>query len=231
MMKFLEHEILNQETIPSNIICLFGGNKKAHLGFFSESRQFWAFGQKQMIALPSNNVHILKQTRFLKENIEEAQSEFTKEIYTEIKDMLIAQRAKYTAAILTHASGEKLFNTVKEKIPKGWTVNCHHMTICLGEAVSEVKSLMGKLVQLKVTGYGYSEEHQVIAMLVETEIFSKNEIKHITVALNKNEGAQAFNSNKIENFTVIQPFTLEAHIDSVLGNGQILLGSEEYSHY
>ncbi len=229
-MKFLEHETLNQETIPSNTICLFGGNKKAYLGFFSEARQFWAFGQKQMIALPSNNVHILKLTGFSKDNIEDAKLKFTKETYSEIKEMIVSKRAKYTAAVLTQASGEKLFNIVKEKIPEGWTVNCHHMTICLGEAAEEVEYLMGESTQLKITGYGYSEEHQVIAMLVETDLFSKNEIKHITVALNKSEGAQAANSNKIKHFAVIQPFTLEAHIDSVLGNGTLLFGSEEYIH-
>lgn len=227
-MKFLEHETLNHEDAITNRIYVFGGNKKSHLGFFNEEGQFWAFDKKRMLKLSSESVHLLELTPFSKEQYKHASTVFSKEVFEKMKEALMLKRAKYTAAILTKKSAKKLLSIVHEKIPEGWTINAHHMTINLGEAMSEVQHLMGKKVTLNVTGYGYSEEYQVIAMLVETEVFSQNEIKHITVALNKAEGAQAFHSNKIESFAHIEPFTLEAIVDVVLENGETRHGTEQF---
>lgn len=229
-MKNLPHETLNKENIPEKRICLISGNKNMFLGFFDENRQFWALSKNTLTALPYENVFVWVVTEFCSEEIEKAKTVYTEEIYEKEKERVLGERPKYTAAILTQKSGEILFEKVSHSIPHGWTINCHHMTVCLGTAMKEVEAEMGNEIELNIVGFGHSEEFEVSAVLVETTLFSKNTIKHITVALNKEGGARAVNSNKINSFVHIEPFTLIARVDTVLQNGKTMLGSEEYTH-
>lgn len=228
-MKFLEKEIIsNHNTIEEEKICVVGGNKKTHLGFFSSEEFFLIEENKRHIKVNKDQAKILKVTEFSKNEYSLAIAKYSKNWFISYKEQLISKREKYTAAVLTIESGQKLYHFLQHKIPLGWTVNCHHMTICLGAAVTEIQELMGKEVELKVTGYGYSEEHQVMSVYVESELYSKNENRHITVALNKENGAKAMNSNKIVSYDRFEAITLTANIDSVLNNGMTLLGSEQF---
>ena len=101
----------------------------------------------------------------------------------------------YSAVVLDEESRKKLINDFSHILPESWEIICHHMTICLGELPSDLKSNIGKKVSLKVIKWGVSGK----AMAVQVEgYYSENNIPHITIAINRKAGAKPFDSNKIE---------------------------------
>lgn len=103
----------------------------------------------------------------------------------------------YSAVVLDEESRKKLINDFSHILPESWEIICHHMTICLGELPSDLKSNIGKKVSLKVIKWGVSGK----AMAVQVEgYYSENNIPHITIAINRKAGAKPFDSNKIENW-------------------------------
>lgn len=225
-MKFLNDEIINVESIEDNVIFVNGGNKKFHLAFQLNGKTFGLNEKKNMVI--QNPVPLLI-TKFKQHQQKEAMAVYSKKWFQEFKESLVEKRAKYTAAILTEESGLKLYKTLEHMIPENWMINCHHMTICLGEPIDEVKHLLGQEVEINVVGYRYSEEYQLISVLVESDVYSKNEKKHITVALNKEEGAQASHSNKIDSYHHMpETLTLKATVDTVLNNSETRLGVSEF---
>tara|TARA_Y100000034_G_scaffold27893_1_gene33515 strand:- start:421 stop:786 length:366 start_codon:yes stop_codon:yes gene_type:complete len=112
----------------------------------------------------------------------------------------------YTALVLDDESHEKLL--IKVKSPEGWTTFAHHMTINMGGC--DKGPAVGRLDEtatLKVVAF--AQDERVMAVRVETDIPSKNEIKHITIAVNVEAGGKPFHSNKLTNWTDLQlPFNL-----------------------
>jgi hypothetical protein len=103
----------------------------------------------------------------------------------------------YSAVVLDEDSRKKLINDFSHIVPESWEFVCHHMTICLGELPSDLKSDIGKKVSLKVVKWGVSGK----AMAVQVEgYYSEKAIPHITIAINKKAGAKPVDSNKIENW-------------------------------
>lgn len=228
-MKFLQEEIIEIESIEENVVFVFGGNKRFHLGYLSGDKLFAINKNGEIKPIQANTVKPLIKTQFNSNQINVAMKNFDDKWFKEYKEKLLAVRPKYTAAILTPESGEKLYNEMKSIIPEGWTVNCHHMTINLGNPHELIQNMLNKKTELLVKGFEVSEEHSVIAVEVETELWSKNEFTHITVALDKENGAQAMNSNKIDKITPLnKPFTLNAFVDVVLNNGDTLFGSKTF---
>lgn len=228
-MKFLNNEIIPHENVKENTLFVFGGHKKSYIGYFQNTIPYVWIENKGWVKSQSSQIKVLVTTDFQIHEIHFMLSKYNKEWFDFFKNELVEKRAKYTAAILTKESGQKLYETMKSIIPEYWTVNCHHMTICLGEPVEAIKSLIGKSIQIRVVGYTYSEEFQLISVKVETDVYSKNENKHITVALDKENGAQAVNSNKITSYHHLDELILTATIDSVLNNGKTRNNVSEFN--
>jgi hypothetical protein len=120
----------------------------------------------------------------------------------ESKDMYKQSDVLYSCVLLDGQSKGTLLDKVGIWVPKDWTVITHHMTICLGEMKD--KTDLGKEVVLTVEEVGISD----MAMAVKVSGYpSKNEIPHITIAVNP-DGGKPVMSNKITNWQPIKNFMI-----------------------
>lgn len=226
-MKFLPHETLNIDEIKDGIIFVFGGHKKSHMAYLENGSVFSITADGSIKKIESRSVFPLWITKFSKDEAKAAVESYPNKLFKLYKQALMDKRAKYTACALPPESQQQLFMKMKHLIPKDWEVACHHMTINLGVPCKEVVEQIGQRIYLTATGYGISEEHQVMCVEVEAPIWSKNEFKHITVALNKKEGARAMNSNKITEIIPFEkPVVLESYVGIFLNNGGFLTKNE-----
>ena len=125
------------------------------------------------------------------------------------KDMYKQSDVLYTCVLLDGQSKATLLDRLGIWIPKDWKVIADHMTICLGEMKD--KSELGKEVVLTVTRLGLSD----MAMAVQVEGFrSKNEIPHITIAINP-EGGKPVMSNEITKWQDIKEFTIQGVVTEI----------------
>lgn len=118
------------------------------------------------------------------------------------KDMYKESDISYSAIVLDPASKNRILEFVGDKIPEGWTVIAHHMTINLGPLKD--KTDLGKNVVITATELGLSD----MAMALKVTGYpSKNEIPHVTVAINPNGGKPVM-SNQITKWQNIKNFNL-----------------------
>jgi predicted kinase len=118
------------------------------------------------------------------------------------KDMYKESDISYSAVVLDPASKNRILEFVGDKIPEGWTVIAHHMTINLGPLKD--KTDLGKNVVITATELGLSD----MAMALKVTGYpSKNEIPHVTVAINPNGGKPVM-SNQITKWQNIKNFNL-----------------------
>lgn len=126
------------------------------------------------------------------------------------KDMYKETNVLYSAVVLDSGSRASLLSRVQNEIPQGWGVIAHHMTIAFGKPVPNQEDL-DKDVTLSVTELGLSD----MAMAVRVEGYpSKNEIPHITIAINPN-GGKAVMSNDITKWRKIKPFNINGKVTEI----------------
>lgn len=104
----------------------------------------------------------------------------------------------YSAVVLDKQSHDKLVREFSEIIPDDWKIFAHHLTIIFGQGLpKDLERYLGMNVTLTATEFGASD----MAMAVKVEgFYSKNEIPHITIAVNVNEGGKPFMSNQIKDW-------------------------------
>lgn len=121
----------------------------------------------------------------------------------------------YTAVVLDMASAQRLMNEVKEIVPADWEMICHHMTINMGAFTAGPAGgagfQLGQQVELKVVSF--AQDAKVMAVGVECVVPSANQIKHITVAVNRAGGGKPFMSNKLASWLPIGAFVLKGVIE------------------
>ena len=128
--------------------------------------------------------------------------ELTVKKILESKDMYKQSDVLYSCVLLDNQSRTTLLTMVGGSIPKDWKVIAHHMTITLGELKD--KSDLGKEVVLTVEEVGISD----MAMAVKVSGYSsKNEIPHITIAINP-DGGKPVMSNEITKWQPIKKFMI-----------------------
>ncbi len=136
----------------------------------------------------------------------------------ESKDIFKASDILYSAVVLDNASITKLLQVVgvyPAEFPDGWIMGrnggyfCDHMTICLGPLKD--KTDLGKEVAITVTHVGKSD--MAIAFKVKGYP-SKNEIPHITLAINP-EGGEPKMSNDITKWQDLKHFTVIGVVSEV----------------
>ena len=124
------------------------------------------------------------------------------------KDMYKQSDVLYSCVLLDNQSRATLLSMVDE-IPDGWKVIAHHMTINLGELKD--KSDLGNEVTLTVESVGLSD----MAMAARVSGFpSKNEIPHITVAINP-DGGKPVMSNEITKWRPIKSFMIRGVVTEI----------------
>lgn len=125
------------------------------------------------------------------------------------KDMYKQSDVLYSCVLLDNQSKSTLLSMVGDRIPEGWKVFAHHMTINLGELKD--KTDLGKEVTLTVEALGLSD----MAMAVRVSGYpTKNEIPHITVAVNP-EGGKPAMSNQISKWQSIKTFMIKGVVTEI----------------
>lgn len=121
--------------------------------------------------------------------------------WTEAAESMKAMPEKkplYYAVVLDEESRNKLLTSIP--VPEGWKKIAHHMTIVFNpqgnpdELVNEVIKNLGKEVPLTAEKIGSSEEAMAVSVY-SPEIFTRNRIAHITIAIPPQ--GKAVNSNRI----------------------------------
>lgn len=126
------------------------------------------------------------------------------------KDMYKDSGVLYSAVILDGGSKSSLLSRIENEIPQGWDVIAHHMTIVFGKPVPSKEDL-GKDVTLTVTELGLSD----MAMAVRVEGYpSKNEIPHITIAINPNGGTPVM-GNEITKWRKLKSFSISGKVTEI----------------
>jgi hypothetical protein len=116
----------------------------------------------------------------------------------------------FTAIVLHEQSHELLLNLFA--IPENWEKIAHHMTIKMGSA-EFVENMLGQEATMKVVAIASNE--RVMAVQVETPVPSTNEIKHITLGVNRSIGGKPFHSNQLVEWTPIQPVEVKGIVKEV----------------
>lgn len=123
----------------------------------------------------------------------------------------LTKKVSYSGIILTENSRKDLLQYIK--VPEGWDVLAHHMTIDLGPLRNEYRPLLGQSFDLLVTHVGYTDK--VLAVKIDTQFSTKNDYPHITVAVNREAGGRPMTSNEITNWISVYPFELEGVLEEV----------------
>jgi hypothetical protein len=139
-----------------------------------------------------------------------AQGPLTLKSVLDSKDIYKSSNVLYSAVVLDKASHNKLIDQFALEIPEGWKTYAHHMTITMGELKD--KTDIGKEVILKVTKVGLSD----MAIAVQVEGYqSKNDIPHVTLAVNALKNAKPVMSNQITNWQDIKPFFVTGFVTEI----------------
>lgn len=145
------------------------------------------------------------------------QGEMTVEAILKSKDKFKPSDVLYSGVVLDVASRTALLDFLNDSIPSDWNIFAHHMTICLGPIKD--KDLVGKEAVMEVTHLGFSD--MAMAVKVDSEIESKNEIKHITIAINP-DGGTPFMSNQIVKWQNIKRLKLLGIVTEIKAQKQVL---------
>jgi len=105
-------------------------------------------------------------------------------------------KISYSAVVLDEESANTLKREYSSYIPDDWKWFGHHMTIKMGELSPDMKQYIGQEIDLVVDTIG-QDERAIAAGIGAGGDLSKNEIPHITLAVNINGGGKPFHSNKI----------------------------------
>lgn len=122
----------------------------------------------------------------------------------------------YTAVVLDKESRQRLVRRFAHLIPAEWEIVAHHMTINMGPITKgpAEPTLLDQHAELTVVSV--AADDKVMAVGVTSDVPSKNEKKHITLAVNRAGGGKPFLSNKLENWEPLSdPFDLYGTVQEV----------------
>jgi tRNA splicing ligase len=121
----------------------------------------------------------------------------------------------YVALVLNEESHSYLVNRYKDKIPNGWEVIAHHVTIHMGSATPVEVLDLGKKYKIKIKTIAYDDKVMAVGVELPIGIQSKNKIPHITLAVNRKNGAKPVMSNNLKNWENVEEFFLESTLEQV----------------
>lgn len=110
---------------------------------------------------------------------------------------------EYTGIVIDQSNAIRVLEMFKKYYPSGWkVVNSLHATVKMG-GISDgclMKRLLDLPLYIIATHIGVSETSIALRVDIPKEIQSKNEIPHITLAYDVNNGASPKSSNNIANW-------------------------------
>ena len=114
------------------------------------------------------------------------------------------EKILYSAIVLDDKSRDKLLTALGHLIPNDWEIIAHHMTISFGKGFpSNLTNFIGANVEIKAVGVGKSDK----AVAVKVEGFhSDNEIPHITLGIDRANGAKPFHSKDITEWELLENY-------------------------
>jgi hypothetical protein len=134
--------------------------------------------------------------------------------YEMTEQMQQTKQISYTAIVIDQADRTKLLERFKHIIPSAWEVIAHHMTINLGAAnKGPAADMVGQSVRLTVRSF--AGDDKVMAIGIETNVPSGNAIKHITLAVNRQNGGKPAQSNQLSQWQVVQPMELRGIVQEI----------------
>ncbi len=129
------------------------------------------------------------------------------------------QQASYTAVVLHEPDRAKL--RMQFPVEQNYEFIGHHMTINMGPATKgPAEHMLGTQIALRVITT--ASDDKVMAVGVETDVPSVNQMKHITIAVNRNKGGKPFHSNKLTNWSPVEPIMVNGVVAEVDQQGNIL---------
>jgi hypothetical protein len=124
-----------------------------------------------------------------------------------IKEIAVENpNARYCGILLSEKSRSELLKMLYSKIPTGWKVIAHHMTIDPFKLCADSKycniSEFNSSKSLKVTHYGISDKACAVKVNYPANE-TRNKIPHVTIAINETGGGKAKDSNSITNWVAL----------------------------
>ena len=110
----------------------------------------------------------------------------------------MTKKVSYSGVVLDDSSRAALLDAFGSYFPEDWEVVAHHMTIKMGPLDGAFEKLRGIEAEMTVTHFAMDDK--VAAVQVTTSVPSKNHVKHITLAVNRNAGGKPFHSNKLKDW-------------------------------
>ena len=186
------------------------------LGFADDNIKFVDIGTAGLDAekLAARNQHGVPLDK-IKQMIDThtLQGPMTLKSVLDAKDMY-KPKVLYSAVVLDEKSRKRLLDALGDRIPEGWEVIAHHMTITFGKELPEdLKYMLGKTVELKTTKMGISD--MAFAVLVDGFKTLTGKPAHITIAVNRKEGGKPVMSGDIKKWVRIYPFNLTGVVTEI----------------
>lgn len=103
----------------------------------------------------------------------------------------------YTGIVLTKIGSDELVSVLEEKIPEGWEIIAHHATVNIGSFKGD-RQLLNSEQTLNVNSFSINNKVCAVGVNMPSDIPSKNDNPHITIAVNRAEGGKPFDSNKLD---------------------------------
>jgi hypothetical protein len=122
----------------------------------------------------------------------------------------------YSCVKLNNESKNLLYKRLSKLVPEGWEWIADHMTIKMGALNDQMReTMLGTTQTLEVVRIGISD----MAIAVEvTGCQSLNGVPHVTIAINKQEGARPYMSNNIVNWHFLTMENLTGTVIEVVNN-------------
>lgn len=111
----------------------------------------------------------------------------------------MTQKISYSAIVLTDESHNKLVAKLSGRIPEGWEIIAHHVTIKMGELPPDLKPSIGLPTTLKVIDFHMNDKVAACQVVVPSEMmpYMANKYPHITIAVNRAGGGKPVMSNDL----------------------------------
>ncbi len=123
----------------------------------------------------------------------------------------------YMAVVLTEESQNHLVATFEHMwgSERGWKTFAHHLTMHMGKAKEEEQILIGEFATLVVDAVAGNEMVKAVRVVLPEEIQTKNDVPHITLAVNREAGGKPVMSNQLKDWEPVDPIRLRGRVEEV----------------
>ncbi len=225
-MKIHKEEVIHKDNLFNNNLYFIKYNNHK-VALYREDKLYVLGKNNTLKEIPYEESNIFAWYSDYSRNseiLELMQAENIDTLYKKTQEKMLSERPKYAAGFLSEEDKKKILTHFSENIPENWKTICHHMTMNLGRLQEKDKHLLGKEFKSKITHLGINKDIGIMALKIDTDIPSKNEHKHITLALK--EGTKPFRSNDIQEWIEIEPLEISLKVGEFLTNQNISYGKE-----